>query len=106
AAGVAVPSDRVIDGGDMLPALTGGAVERQRPLYWRCDIAPGDMKIAMRVGDWKIVADEPLTKFELYNLGRDEREETDLAGDEPQKLAEMKAALVKLNTEIESEGPD
>lgn len=104
--GAEVPKDRVIDGGNFLPALEGNAVERSRPLYWRCAIAPGDKKIAMRIGDWKIVADEPLTKFELYNIKTDWQEKSDVASAEPAKLAEMTAALKKLNAEIEAEGPD
>jgi arylsulfatase A len=105
-AGVPLPKDRVIDGGDLRPAFTGGPVERQRPLYWRCAIAPEPLKTALRIGDWKILADEPLTQFELYNLKTDWQEATDLATKEPQKFAEMKAALIRLNTEIEAEGPD
>jgi arylsulfatase A-like enzyme len=103
---IPLPTDRVIDGGSLLAAFVGKPVERQRPLYWRCNIAPGDMKTAMRIGDWKIVADEPLTKFELYDVQHDWQEKEDLAAKEPKKLAEMKEALVKLNTEIEAEGPD
>jgi len=106
AAGAPVPVDRVIDGGDLLPSLTGRPVERARPLYWRCVIAPEPLKTAMRIGDWKILADEGLTKFELYNLGRDRAEKTELSKQEPAKLAEMTAALRKLNAEIEAEGPD
>lgn len=104
-AGAKLPADRVLDGGDLFAALDGNAVERARPLYWRCVIAPGPMKTAMRIGDWKMVADEPLTKFELYNLHDDPQEENDLAEKEPAKYEEMKAALKKLNTEIEAEGP-
>lgn len=106
AAGAPVPADRVIDGGDLLPSLTGRPVERARPLYWRCVIAPEPLKTAMRIGDWKILADEGLTKFELYNLRRDRAEKTELSAQEPAKLAEMTAALRKLNAEIEAEGPD
>ncbi len=105
AAGARLPTDRLLDGGDFLPALAGRPVERARPLYWRCAIAPEPLKTAMRVGDWKILADEALTTFELYNLGRDPRETTELSAREPAKLAEMKAALRKLNAEIEAEGP-
>ena len=106
AAGAPVPSDRVIDGGDLLPSLAGRPVERARPLYWRCVIAPEPLKTAMRIGDWKILADEGLTTFELYNLRRDRAEKTELSAQEPAKLAEMTAALRKLNAEIEAEGPD
>src|SRR5690349_11120828 len=63
------------------------------------------MKTAMRIGDWKILADEPLTQFELYNVQRDPQEKSELSAAEPAKFAEMKATLVKLNTEIEAEGP-
>jgi arylsulfatase A len=103
--GAKLPMDRVLDGGDLLPALEGKAVERARPMYWRCVIAPGPMKTAMRIGDWKIVADEPLTKFELFNLKADPQEKDELSATEPAKFAEMQAELKKLNAEIEAEGP-
>ena len=104
--GTPLPADRVIDGGNLLPACSGQPVARERPLYWRCNIAPGAMKTALRSGDWKIVADEPLTKFELYNVERDPQEKQELSEAEPQKLAELTSALRKLNAEIEAEGPD
>ena len=104
--GAKLPTDRILDGGNLLAALEGRAVERARPLYWRCVIAPGPLKTAMRIGDWKILADEPLTQFELYDLKHDPQEKTELSAAQPAKLAEMKTALVKLNTEIEAEGPD
>lgn len=104
-AGAEVPRDRVIDGGNFLPALEGRPVQRSRPLYWRCVIAPEPVKTAMRIGDWKIVADEPLTKFELYNVQRDPQEAAELGATQPAKFSEMKAALLKLNGEIEAEGP-
>ncbi len=101
-----LPTDRILDGGNMLAAIEGRAVERSRPLYWRCVIAPGPLKTAMRIGDWKILADEQLTRFELYNLQSDPQEKTNLRATQPAKFEEMKTALVKLNTEIEAEGPD
>jgi arylsulfatase A len=105
-AGAKLPNDRVLDGGNFLSAIKGGNVERSRPLYWRCPIAPGPLKIAMRIGDWKILADPKLVQFELYNLKTDPQEKTELGAAEPAKLTDMKNALIKLNTEIEAEGPD
>jgi arylsulfatase A len=105
-AGAKLPTDRVLDGGNLLAAIEGRPAERDRPLYWRCVIAPEPWKTAMRIGDWKILADERLTKFELYDLKSDPQETTELSAADPAKLAEMKSALVKLNTEIEAEGPD
>ena len=58
AARVAPPMDRVLDGVDVLGALSGKAttVSRPQPLFWRLHMAP-NAKIAMRVDDWKILAD-------------------------------------------------
>ncbi len=100
-AGAKLPTDRVLDGGNFLAAIKGREVERSRPLYWRYA-----QKMAMRTGDWKILADEKLTNFELYNLKTDPQEKTELSAAQPAKLDEMKTALVKLNAEIEAEGPN
>jgi arylsulfatase A len=104
-AGAQLPTDRVLDGGNFLPALQGRPVERARPLYWRCVIAPEPLKVAMRIGDWKILGDEAMSRFELYHLQRDPRETNELGAREPAKFAEMKRALIELNSEIEAEGP-
>lgn len=105
-AGAKLPDDRVIDGGNLLPLLTEGKpVERSRPLYWRCAIARSPIKTAMRIDDWKIVATENLSRMELYDLKTDPHETTDLSTKNPARFAEMKAELMKLNAEIEAEGP-
>jgi arylsulfatase A len=103
---VQVPQDRPIDGANILPAFDGKPVARKTPMYWRYHAALEEMKIAVRDGDWKILANLPLTKFELYNLKADPRETTNLAGKETEKLAAMKQTLIKLNAEIEMDGPD
>ena len=48
---------------------------------------------ALRRGDWKLVLDSPYAPVELYHLGRDPGETTNLAAKEPKILAEMSAAL-------------
>jgi arylsulfatase A len=100
-AGAGLPGGRVLDGGDFMAAIKNQEVQRSRPLYWRYE-----QKMAMRIGDWKILSDPRLTKFELYNIKTDAQEKTELSATQPERFAEMKAALVKLNTEIEAEGPD
>ena len=106
-AGVKPPADRVLDGVDVLPALTGAAtkVERPQPLYWRLLMAP-NMKMAMRVDDWKILANAELTGFELYNLKSDPQEATDLKSAEPQRFAVLREQLLKHNAAVEADGPD
>lgn len=107
-AGAKVPADRVIDGANVLPVLTGKAqaVERPQPLYWRLNMAPYNLHMAMRDGDWKILASQDLTNFEFYNLRDDPKESTDLKEKEKQRFEAMKKALTEHNAKIEAEGPD
>jgi len=108
--GVKPPSDRVIDGADMLPVLLGKAatVPRKVPLYWRLNMAPPkeDLHMALRDGDWKLLASQDLTHFELYNLKADPQEKNDLKAKETERFGALRERLEKLNTEIEKEGPD
>jgi arylsulfatase A-like enzyme len=77
------------------------------PLYWRYNRALSKpFTVAMRQGDWKILADNEMTKFELYNLRTDLAEQHNLADSQPQRLEAMKKALAKLHAEIDAEGPD
>lgn len=106
-AGVEVPKDRVLDGVNALAALDGSAkkLERPQPLFWRLHMAP-NAKIAMRVDDWKILANAELTEFEFYNLQSDPQETTDLKDQESQRFHELKGRLLETNAKIEAEGPD
>jgi arylsulfatase A len=107
AAGVKNDPSRVIDGVNILSALDGTAarLERPQPLFWRLHMAP-NMKIAMRVDDWKILADENLTTFELYNLKTDPTESSDLKDQESVRFSTLKTQLIQHNASIDAEGPD
>ena len=102
---IPLPADRTIDGVSMIPAFEGKPVERKVPLFWRTRIAPPASNAAMRIGDWKIVADRTFTKFQLYNIQKDWKEENDLAEEMPAKLEEMKKEFFSVWEGIESEGP-
>ncbi|MCB9940833.1 MAG: sulfatase-like hydrolase/transferase, partial [Planctomycetaceae bacterium] len=103
---IPLPTDRTIDGVSILPALSGQSVQRPVPLFWRTHIAPEDSHAAMRIGDWKIVVNKELTKFQLYQIEQDWKEEHDLATQMPDKLAEMKAKFLEVWRGIEEEGPN
>lgn len=104
-AGIDIPEDRTIDGVDIRPAFKGDPVEREVPLFWRTHIAPEKSHAAMRIGDWKIVADRTLTEFQLYEIEKDWQEKHDLAAENPEKLAEMKKRFMEVWRGIEAEGP-
>lgn len=124
--GVQAPQDRKLDGASFLPALDGKPVVRTTPLYWHFNRASSAVKIAVRVGDWKLLAAldrnppargnditeaseqdfknaEPVG-FELYNLRSDVAETTNLTEKEPAKFAELKTALVAKYHEVREEG--
>jgi len=106
-AGVEIPSDRVLDGVNVLDVLQSKStsVERPQPLYWRLHMAP-NAKIAMRVDNWKILANTDLTSFELYDLKKDPLETNDLAESTPEKLKQLSEQLIAHNAAIDAEGPD
>lgn len=128
AVGVDAPRDRKLDGANILPILEGKAVARTTPLYWHFNQASGDPKVAIRVGDWKLLAtlDTPKPKrpvnditeesehefksanlgtYLLYNLKTDSAETTDLSMHEPERLAELKKLLQNKYLEVRSESP-
>lgn len=102
---IPLPADRTIDGVSMLPAFKGEPLERPVPLFWRTHVSPADDRVALRIGDWKIVGNDLLTRFQLFEIQKDWKEENDLAATMPEKAEEMRRALLKVWEEIEAEGP-
>jgi len=90
AAGVALPSDRVIDGVDLVPYVRG---EREgaphRALFWRS----GHYRVVLQDG-WKLQVNErPPGSVWLFDLNTDPTEQKNLATERPDKVAELRAAL-------------
>jgi arylsulfatase A len=98
---------RTLDGVDVSKVLTGDrrAVERPQPLFWRLDMAP-NAKAALRVGDLKVLVDGDRKNFELYDLGKDPRETTDLKQDHPEDFTRLKDKLLSHLAEVDAEGPE
>ena len=95
-AGAALPEGRVLDGGDLTPALTGtGASPRRDYFYYR-----GSTLQAVRSGPYKA---HFFTRLEghdqsphaidppwLYDLDRDVEERYDIAREKPEVVARLK----------------
>ncbi|MFN3524128.1 MAG: sulfatase-like hydrolase/transferase [Phenylobacterium sp.] len=89
AAGAAKPSDRVIDGVDLMPYVTGKAEGRpHQTLFWRS----GQYKVVLD-GDWKLQSNEARNKVWLYDLAADPTEQHDLSKAEPERVKAMLAML-------------
>lgn len=93
--GVKPPADRVIDGASIVPAFSHRPIDRKIPLFWHY-AAPGGLHLAVRDGDWKLLASESMDRFELYNLKDDEKETTDLASKEPERVKRMHKTMADL----------
>ncbi len=60
-------------------------ITRRKPLYW---FFSGNR--AIREGDWKLVWDQKVKKWELYNLTNDRTEMYDLAGKKPTLVKQLR----------------
>ena len=79
-----------MEGTSLLPALRGESLDREAPL---CFEHHGNL--ALRDGRWKILSQyrkEQPRRWELYDMWEDRTELNDLAGEQPERLAEMVAA--------------
>ncbi|MEQ9288630.1 MAG: sulfatase-like hydrolase/transferase [Cyclobacteriaceae bacterium] len=117
-AGAVLPN-RTLDGESIQPLLSEGKFERTKPLLWGFYNALNEHVVAMRDGDWKIMAklkhdttylpkltnvydgNEALVKqsvlsdFVLYNLANDLKETEDLALQHPAESSRLQNLLKK-----------
>ena len=108
------PKDRTLDGTSLLPLLQGQPLKREKPLLWVFYNALNERRVAMRYGEWKIMAklDIPtyvavdrknaeqvkaatLSDFQLFKVSSDLGESDDLSKEEPTQLAELEKLLQK-----------
>ena len=106
------PADLVLDGTSFLPALENKAPLRPKPLIWIFYNALNQRRVAMRDGDWKIMAKlnigklvnvtseneakvkaAELSDFQIFNVSKDVGESNDLSASNPEKLAELTQRL-------------
>ena len=90
AAGADLPSDRIIDGQNILVEATGDGII-QRPndaIFWQSGFYQ-----VVRAGDWKLQVNGRQNKAWLFDLAADPTEQNNLAESRPEKLAELQALL-------------
>ncbi len=91
-----LPDDRVYDGIDLMPYLTG--INETKPhenFYWKADQIH-----SMRMGDWKYLQSVRDGWIELYNLKEDRYERIDLHELKPEVLDQLKKVFEKWNKDM------
>ncbi|WP_163400054.1 sulfatase-like hydrolase/transferase [Flavobacterium fluviatile] len=125
-AGAKLPN-RTLDGESFSSLLKNGEFNRSKPLIWAFYDAINDRKVAMRKGDWKIMAsievdgkiipnihnlydgnealmkNAKLTDFVLFNLKKDISESEDVSSKEPKIFTEMKKEVEKQYKDLVNE---
>jgi uncharacterized sulfatase len=95
AAGATLPTDREIDGVDLVPFVTGdvqGAPHRE--LFWRSGVSQSAL-----VDGWKLNISDPPGRTWLFDMRVDPTEQRDLSRERPEKVAELQAAMARHNAE-------
>ncbi len=90
AAGIVTP-DGQFDGASLLDLVTEGRPLASRPLFWLYRHTKNELRAAMREGDWKLIIAPG--RAMLFDLADDPAETHDLAGEHPERAAEMLSAL-------------
>jgi len=93
AGGGALPAGVEIDGVDLLPFATGTAAPDTKPhdaIFWQSAYYK-----AVRQGDWKLQVSDNPKKTWLFNLAIDPTETTNVAEQNPDKVADLKALLAE-----------
>ncbi|SIO61282.1 Arylsulfatase A [Singulisphaera sp. GP187] len=103
-----VPGPIAGDGVSLASLLTGAKPIASRPLFWHYPHysnqggRPGG---AVRDGNWKLVEDYQSGRRELFDLGRDIKESTNLAESEPGKVEELAAKLAAWRKDVDAQMP-
>ena len=98
-AGATTPEPQELDSVSLVPVLRGGTIEtgQSRELYFvRREggrAYGGKSYQALIRGEWKLLQNDPYSPLELYHLGKDPGETTDLSRKEPKIFGELADAL-------------
>ncbi|MBT5707866.1 MAG: sulfatase-like hydrolase/transferase [Verrucomicrobia bacterium] len=87
---VTLPADREIDGVDPLPVLFGETRTVHRSFVFEYK-----SHAALRMKNWKIVREASSEPWQLYDLGRDQEERRNLAGQFPETVNELVIELTR-----------
>ena len=123
--GLKPPTDRRLDGTSIRGLFRGKKIRRTQPLYWHFYAASGKHQVALREGDWKLVAamdappikqragitaadqraikTAPLGKMELYNLKTDRAETRDVSAVATAQFKSLSAQMKQIYASVQQD---
>ncbi len=99
--------DQILDGVSLLPLLNGDAIP-ERSLFWHYPHygnQGGAPSAAVRRGSWKLIEWQEDNRVELFDLATDIGETTDVATQEPQRVASLRAELQEWQKQVGAKFP-
>lgn len=119
-AGQELPENVAFDGTSFLPVLKGKKIKRNKPLIWAYYNSLNEHQVAMRDGDWKVLAkldldvkyqnlnDKNISKinsakfidFEVYKISDDIHEDNNLVSDNSSTVNKLKKKLEESYIEL------
>jgi arylsulfatase A-like enzyme len=100
AAGISAPSEKTLDGLDLLPLLTADVAPGERTFFWRIDRSNRKQR-AVREGQWKYLNDGNTMDL-LFDLAADIGERTNLNFRHPEITARLKQKLAAWEAEMDA----
>ncbi|HEX3871034.1 MAG TPA: sulfatase-like hydrolase/transferase [Pirellulales bacterium] len=98
AANLPLPAAYQPDGMNVLPAFRGESFTRKQPIFW--DWRGNHTKVAnwpelaIRSGDWALLMTNDSKRIELYDIVHDRGEQSDVAAQQPERVAQMSQQLL------------
>lgn len=106
-AGKELPENYQPDGESFLSIFNNVPFNRTKPLFWEWRFATNSpnmpnnwVYLAVRDGDWKLLADENRKRIELYNIADDPFELNNLAENQSSKVSEILAMWDEWKSEL------
>ena len=91
------PADRPVDGTSILGALRGDDMERIKPIGFICT-----PQVSWVTNQYKLIGDENLENFELYDLLNDTSEKENIIEEFPEVAEKLKADLIEWLNSVEN----
>jgi len=107
---IEMPENHIVDGIDIMPALTGGSLDRESVITYFPHSPPVPdwlpPSMAVHSGDWKLIrvfheGENGAHAYRLYNLKNDPGEQNNLAESHPEKVRELDAVMEKYIAEAD-----